>query len=36
LDHDIVLSLMPVSYEACQKSETSFLRNIRKDAMQVV
>jgi predicted nucleotidyltransferase len=34
LDHGIVLSVMPVSYEAYQKGETSFLRIIRKDAMQ--
>jgi predicted nucleotidyltransferase len=34
LDHDIVLSVMPVSHEAYQKGETSFLRIIRKDAMQ--
>ncbi len=33
LDHGIVLSVMPVSYEAYQKGETSFLRIIRKDAM---
>jgi len=33
LDHGIVLAVMPVSYEAYQKGETSFLRVIRKDAM---
>jgi uncharacterized protein len=35
LGHGIVLSVMPVSYEAYQKGEASFLRIIRKDAMQV-
>lgn len=34
LEHGIVLSVMPVSYEAYQKGETSFLRIIRKDATQ--
>jgi predicted nucleotidyltransferase len=34
LEHGIVLSVMPVSHEAYQKGETSFLRIIRKDAMQ--
>ena len=34
LDRDIVLSVMPVNYNAYQKGETSFLRIIRKDAMQ--
>jgi len=34
LDRDIVLSVMPVNYDAYQKGETSFLRIIRKDAMQ--
>jgi predicted nucleotidyltransferase len=34
LDHGIVLSVMPVSAEAYQKGETSFLRFIRKDARQ--
>ena len=33
LDRGIVLSVMPVSYEAYQKGETSFLRIARKDAM---
>jgi predicted nucleotidyltransferase len=33
LDHGIVLSVLPVSHEAYQKGETSFLRIIRKDAM---
>jgi predicted nucleotidyltransferase len=30
LEHGIVLSVMPVSHEAYQKGETSFLRIIRK------
>jgi uncharacterized protein len=34
LDHGIVLSVMPVSHEAYQKGETSFLRIIRKDALK--
>lgn len=34
LDHGIVLSVLPVSHEAYQKGETSFLRIIRKDALQ--
>jgi len=34
LEHAIVLSVMPVSHEAYQKGETSFLRIIRKDATQ--
>lgn len=34
LDSGIVLSVMPVSFEAYQKGETSFLRIIRKDAMR--
>ena len=34
LDSGIVLSVMPVGYEAYQKGETSFLRIIRKDAMR--
>jgi predicted nucleotidyltransferase len=34
LDHGIVLSVMPVSHEAYQRGETSFLRIIRNDAMQ--
>lgn len=34
LDHGIVLSVMPVSHEAYQKGETSFLRIVRKDAMR--
>jgi UTP:GlnB (protein PII) uridylyltransferase len=34
LNSGIVLSVMPVSYEAYQKGETSFLRVIRKDAMR--
>ena len=34
LDHSIVLSVVPVSDETYQKGETSFLRIIRKDAMQ--
>jgi len=34
LDHGIVLSVMPVSHEAYQKGETSFLRIVRKDARQ--
>ena len=34
LDHDVVLSVMPVNREAYQKGETSFLRIIRKDAKQ--
>jgi hypothetical protein len=34
LDHGIVLSVMPVSHEAYHKGETSFLRIVRKDAMQ--
>src|SRR5687768_4476438 len=33
LDHGIVFSVMPVSYEAYQKGETSFLRIIQKDAL---
>ena len=33
LDHGIVLSVLPVSHEAYQKGETSFLRIIRKDAL---
>jgi predicted nucleotidyltransferase len=33
LDHGIVLSAMPVSHDAYEKGETSFLRIIRKDAM---
>lgn len=34
LEHDIVLSVLPVSHEAYQKGETSFLRIVRKEAMQ--
>jgi len=34
LDHGVVLSVMPVSYESYQKGETSFLRIVRKDARQ--
>jgi predicted nucleotidyltransferase len=34
LDSGIVLSVLPVSHEAYQKGETSFLRIIRKDAMR--
>lgn len=34
LDHGLVLSVMPVSHQAYQKGETSFLRIIRKDAMR--
>jgi len=33
LDHGVVLSVMPVSYEAYQRGETSFLRIVRKDAL---
>jgi predicted nucleotidyltransferase len=33
LEHGTVLSVLPVSHEAYQKGETSFLRIIRKDAM---
>lgn len=36
LDHGIVLSVMPVSREAYEKGEASFLRIIRKDAIQAV
>lgn len=32
LDYGIVLSVMPVSHEAYQRGETSFLRIARKDA----
>ena len=31
---DLVLSVMPVSVEAYQKAETSFIRNVRKDAVK--
>ena len=34
LDHGIVLSVMPVSDQAYQKGETSFLRIVRRDAMR--
>ena len=34
LDRGILLSVMPVSFEAYQKGETSFLRIVRKDAVQ--
>ena len=33
LAHDIVLSVMPVSYQKFQQGGTSFLRVIRKDAL---
>lgn len=33
---DLVLSVMPVSFEAFQKAETSFLRNVRKEAVPAV
>lgn len=32
LNHGLVLSVMPVSHQAYQKGETSFLRLVRKDA----
>ena len=34
LDHGIVLSVMPVSYDAYQKGETSFLRTVRREALR--
>ncbi len=34
LAHDIVLSVMPVSYEAFRKGETAFLRTIRQEAVR--
>jgi len=34
LDHGVVLSVIPVSHQAYQKGESSFLRIIRKDALQ--
>jgi len=36
LDHDIVLSVMPVSQEAYQKGDTVFLRAVRQDAVRAV
>jgi uncharacterized protein len=34
LDHDTLLSVMPVSYEAFQNGDTLFLRSIRQDAVR--
>jgi len=34
LDHDIVLSVMPVSQEAYRKGDTVFLRMVRQDAVR--
>jgi predicted nucleotidyltransferase len=34
LTHDIVLSVMPVSYEAFKKGETAFLRTVRQEAVR--
>ncbi|HYU31835.1 MAG TPA: nucleotidyltransferase domain-containing protein [Thermoanaerobaculia bacterium] len=34
LAHDIVLSVMPVSYEAFRKGETAFLRTVRQEAVR--
>jgi len=34
LNYDVVLAVMPVSHQAYQKGETSFLRIVRKDALQ--
>lgn len=34
LANDIVLSVMPVSYEAFKKGETAFLRTVRQEAVQ--
>lgn len=34
LAHDIVLSVMPVSYAAYQKGDTAFLRTVRREAVR--
>lgn len=34
LAHDILLSVMPVDYDAYLRGETSFMRNIRQEAVR--
>ena len=34
LEHDILLAVMPVDYEAYLRGKTAFLRTIRKDAVR--
>jgi len=34
LAHDIVLSVMPVNYEAFKKGDTAFLRTVRQEAVR--
>jgi len=34
LEHDILLSVMPVNYDAYLRGETSFLRTVRQEAVR--
>ncbi len=36
LDHDLVLSVLPVNQEAYRKGDTVFLQTVRQDAVRVV